>query len=156
MNPTCPPDDQLLALASDEPNSLDVREHVEHCAECQTRVKLLCTEIAEWRSLSASKIAAKNTTIVFGSASPPISNTTLIGRYVVVATLGAGGQADVYLVVDPNLGRQLVLKLSRRQVSIEDERRNALLAEGRVLASLDHPGLVRVFDVGIFGGLREG
>ena len=47
MNPACPPDDQLLALATDEPGSDAVREHVDECADCRMRVKLLRGEVAE-------------------------------------------------------------------------------------------------------------
>jgi eukaryotic-like serine/threonine-protein kinase len=152
MSCTCPPDDQLLALATDEPDLDPLREHVDHCVDCQNRVKQLCGEIAELRSLSIPVTVVGVTTAPEGTTSTTLPNSTSIGRYVVIANLGTGGQGDVYRVVDPNLGRQLVLKLSHRQALSGDDRRNALLAEGRVLANLDHPGLIRVFDVGIYNG----
>jgi serine/threonine protein kinase len=152
MTFNCPPDEQLLAVASDELISPEVREHVEQCADCQRRVKVLCGEIAELRSLSNPLAGKQTTDFVTWIASPPLPNATAIGRYVIVANLGSGGQADVYRVIDPNLGRHLVLKLSHRQSNDEDGRRDALLAEGRLLAELDHPGLVRIFDVGIHDG----
>lgn len=148
MNPTCPAEDQLLAVAMDEPNLGSVRQHVDQCSACQHKVKEFRGEVAELRSVSQS---------LTSSDSPKpgrerLPNTTAIGRYVVVANLGSGGQADVYRVIDPNLERQLVLKLSHRKTGDDGRQLDALLAEGRLLADLNHPGLIRVFDVGIYDG----
>jgi serine/threonine protein kinase len=149
MTPDCPPDDQLLALATDEPGSAAVREHVEHCAECQKRVESLCGEIAELRSLSALAAGSPLETVDDGAAATSLPNGISIGRYVIVGTIGSGGQADVYRVIDPHLGRDLVVKLSRRRSVEGDGQRDALRAEGRLLAQLDHPGLIRIFEIGI-------
>jgi serine/threonine protein kinase len=150
MNSACPPDEQLLAFATDERAEPALREHVEHCTQCQMRVALLRGEIAELRSISAPQEGGPAETVLFGAATSLLPASALIGRYVVVAPLGSGGQADVYRVIDPSLGRDLVLKLSRRRSVGGDPRRDALLAEGRLLAQLDHPGLVRLFEIGIY------
>ena len=152
MNPDCPPDDLLLAVATGEPGSDVVREHVEHCADCQMRVKLLRGEIAELRSLSAPVVVSPAKTVVPGAAGETLPSGAAVGRYMIVGDLGSGGQADVYRVIDPDLSRDLVLKLSRRQSAEGETRRDALMTEGRLLATLDHPGLVRIFDVGIHDG----
>ncbi len=68
-----------------------------------------------------------------------------IGRYKVVGWLGAGGEADVYRVVHIKLGNDLVLKLSRRPVGAENQ--SGLVEEGRLLVDLEHPNLVRIFDL---------
>ena len=149
MNPDCPPDDQLLALATDEPGSVAVHDHVANCARCQMRVEMLCGEIAELRSLSSHLAASPAETITTEDTTPTLPNGISIGRYVVVSALGSGGQADVYRVIDPHLGRDLVVKLSHRQSLEEEGTRDALRAEGRMLAQLDHSGLVRVFEIGI-------
>ena len=78
------------------------------------------------------------------------SGPAMIGRYVILGRLGSGGQADVYRVIDPELARNLVLKLSHVHARDGEESRDALVSEGRLLADLDHPGLLRVFDVGIY------
>jgi serine/threonine protein kinase len=151
MNSDCPPDDQLLALAADEPSAAEMVRHVEHCDACQIRVKRLCEDIAELRSLS-SLVATVNTNRSATLADSPLPNGTTIDRYVIVASLGSGGQAELYRVIDSSLARHLVLKLSRRQPCNDNERRDGLFAEGRVLAELDHPGLIRVLDVGTYCG----
>ena len=68
-----------------------------------------------------------------------------IGRYKVVGQLGSGGEADVYRVVHIKLGNDLVLKLSRRQVGPDNH--SGLIDEGRLLIDLQHPNLVRIYDL---------
>jgi len=68
-----------------------------------------------------------------------------IGKYKVVGWLGAGGEADVYRVVHIKLGNDLVLKLSRRRVPAENQ--SGLFEEGRLLVDLEHPNLVRIYDL---------
>jgi serine/threonine protein kinase len=68
-----------------------------------------------------------------------------IGRYKVVGQLGSGGEADVYRVVHIKLGNDLVLKLSRRQVGSDNQ--SGLIDEGRLLIDLQHPNLVRIYDL---------
>ncbi len=73
----------------------------------------------------------------------------MIGRYVVLSLLDEGGQGRVFRVVHPGLGKDLVLKLAAQPVGCDPAGRGLLAAEGRLLAELDHPSLVRVFDVDV-------
>jgi tRNA A-37 threonylcarbamoyl transferase component Bud32 len=152
MNAPHPPDDELLAAATGDAASAGIEAHMANCADCQMRLKLLRGEIAELRSLSGRHVETAAKTVVPGSSGPSLKGGSAIGRYLVVGDVGSGGQADVYHVIDPDLRRDLVLKLSRREAVEGDQHRDALLAEGRMLAALDHPGLVRIFDVGILNG----
>ncbi len=68
-----------------------------------------------------------------------------IGRYKVVGWIDGGGEADVYRVVHIKLGNDLVLKLARRRADAEDQKR--LVELGRFLVGLEHPNLVRIFDL---------
>ncbi|MFI5455306.1 MAG: protein kinase [Isosphaerales bacterium] len=68
-----------------------------------------------------------------------------IGKYKVVGWLDGGGEADVYRVVHITLGNDLVLKLSRRPVGADNQ--SGLVAEGRLLVDLQHPNLVRIYDL---------
>ena len=68
-----------------------------------------------------------------------------IGGYKVVGLLDGGGEADVYRVVHIKLGNDLVLKLSRRRVGADNQ--PGLVEEGRLLVDLEHPNLVRIYDL---------
>jgi predicted Ser/Thr protein kinase len=81
-----------------------------------------------------------------GSAELP----AFIGRYRVVERLGRGGQGDVYRAVHPVLGCDVVLKWTRARQS--EQACQKVLDEGRILAQLDDPGLVRVLDANVAEG----
>src|SRR3954453_12462597 len=66
-------------------------------------------------------------------------------KYQVVKSLGAGGMGVVYQVVkSPNI--QGVLKLMSTELTAHEEHRVRFFDEVRILAQLEHPNIVRVFD----------
>ena len=71
-----------------------------------------------------------------------------IGRYRVVELAGEGGFGRVYLARDDQLGRQVAIKVPHRTLVSDSEGAEAYLAEARILAALDHPHIVPVYDVG--------
>ena len=70
--------------------------------------------------------------------------TVLAGRYRLVARLARGGMSEVFVAHDDLLDRDVAVKALRGDTG--DPRR--FEEEIRLLARLDHPGLVKVFDVG--------
>lgn len=82
------------------------------------------------------------------SADERYDSETQIGRYHVVSFLGKGGFGKVYLARDNELQRDVALKLPRRVLVSNDEAAKRYLAEARVVAKLDHPHIVPVYDVG--------
>ena len=74
---------------------------------------------------------------------------TAIGGYRVVRQLGKGGMASVFEVEHPTLGVHLAMKVFDVKGEHADFLRSRLLAEGRVLARLEHPNLVKVHDCGV-------
>src|SRR5579863_3719441 len=87
MNSACPPDDELLALATDDAATSSVREHVDDCGRCQMRVKLLKAEIAELRSLSSPHADNLAKTVVPGLAHAKLPGGASISRYIIVGDL---------------------------------------------------------------------
>lgn len=70
-----------------------------------------------------------------------------IGPYRFVRLLGKGAMGAVYEVVHEHLGVHRALKLFRTDGRNADFLRKRFLAEGKLLARLDHPRLVRVHDL---------
>jgi len=88
-------------------------------------------------------------------ASTPGERTSLdrgvvIGRYVVLRELGAGGMGVVYAAYDPELDRTIALKLLLSRAA-GDVARARLLREAQALAKLSHPHVVAIHDVGTVG-----
>jgi serine/threonine protein kinase len=74
-----------------------------------------------------------------------------IGKYRVVERLGQGGQAGVFRAVHPNLpGRDVVIKWSRQALSPPLQRK--VIDEARILARLEDPGIVRIYDADVHDG----
>jgi serine/threonine protein kinase len=67
-------------------------------------------------------------------------------RYTVMAAIGSGGMGTVYAARDAELDREVAIKVSNAVESQAFEQR--LAAESRILARLEHPGIVPVHDVG--------
>ncbi len=68
----------------------------------------------------------------------------LAGRYALGERVGVGGMADVFAARDMRLEREVAIKLFRPGTADGLARGSA---EARMLANLDHPGLVRVLDM---------
>jgi hypothetical protein len=73
-----------------------------------------------------------------------------IGKYLVVGRFPRSGQAEVFRVVHPQFRCDLVLKLAHKPMG--QDCRSDLLAEGRRLAELEHPNIVRVHDLDFHEG----
>ena len=71
-----------------------------------------------------------------------------IGRYRVIERLGQGGFGRVYLAHDDELDRAVAIKVPNPERISRPEDVEAYLAEARILARLDHPHIVPVYDVG--------
>ncbi|MEM6992191.1 MAG: serine/threonine-protein kinase [Myxococcota bacterium] len=78
------------------------------------------------------------------------ARTTLeIGGRVVRRRLGTGAAGLVYAALDRDLERDVAIKIV---VCTDDAARQRVREEARRLAELDHPNIVRVFDVGVHAG----
>jgi serine/threonine-protein kinase len=67
-------------------------------------------------------------------------------RYTILEEIGRGGMGTVYRAHDRDLDREVALKLPHGSLGAALEAR--LRLEGRVLASLEHPGIVPIHDAG--------
>ncbi len=72
-----------------------------------------------------------------------------VGPYSVVRRLGDGGMGVVVLAHDPELKRDVALKLIRPE-RLSDESLRRFEKERRILARLDHPHVARIYDSGLY------
>lgn len=67
--------------------------------------------------------------------------------YRVYTRLGEGAMGEVW-AAESSSGRPVAIKLMRRSVALDRQNRRRFLRESRAVASLDHPGIVDVIEVG--------
>ena len=72
-----------------------------------------------------------------------------IGKYLVVGRFPPSGQAEVFRVVHPQFQQERVLKLAKEPVGPDG--RSGIIEEGRILSELEHPYLLRVYDLDFLG-----
>jgi hypothetical protein len=86
------------------------------------------------------------------SATPiSLSPGDRLGRYEVIALLGAGGMGEVYRARDPHLKRDVALKVVRLHAATPEQLAR-FTREARAASSLNHPNIVAVHDAGVEGG----
>src|SRR5262245_18265829 len=80
----------------------------------------------------------------------PPDGPARVGRYQIRGTLGAGAMGVVYRAHDPDLGRDVAIKLVRGDTA-HPTSHVRLLREAQAMAKLHHPNVVPIFDVGQAG-----
>ncbi len=124
-SPACLTDDELLALAAGELADAPAAEA--HLATCSTCSALLAAAVRERSAREWDALVGKT-----------------LGPYVLEAQIGAGGMGAVYRARDPRLERAVAVKVLTA----------ANPAEARAAAAIEHPAIVRIYDVGEVDGLH--
>lgn len=70
------------------------------------------------------------------------------GRYVIKNEIGRGGMATVYHAYDPLFERDVAIKVLPREFLHDPQFRTRFEREAKMIASLEHPAIVPVYDFG--------
>jgi len=81
-----------------------------------------------------------------------IAPETEVERYRVQELIGAGAMGEVFLAVDPSLGRKVALKILSDAHRDNPELRARFVREARAVAAISHPNVVQVFTTGEYDG----
>src|SRR5687767_5916179 len=71
-----------------------------------------------------------------------------IDRYVIKEEIGRGGMATVYVAYDDRVEREVAVKILLREMLTAPDVRERFQREAKVIATLDHPAIVPVYDFG--------
>jgi serine/threonine protein kinase/Flp pilus assembly protein TadD len=77
-----------------------------------------------------------------------IATGTLIKHYEILSALGAGGMGEVFLAEDKRLGRKVAIKFLPADVATDERAWQRLLREAKTAATLDHPNICAIYEVG--------
>src|SRR5688572_12582543 len=81
-------------------------------------------------------------------ASLPLTRGTRLGPYEIVTILGAGGMGEVYRARDSRLDRDVAIKVLPAPVAEDSDRVRRFEHEARAIASLNHPHICQLYDIG--------
>src|SRR6267378_3150878 len=77
-----------------------------------------------------------------------------LGRYEIKSQLGAGGMGEVYLAQDTKLDRRVGLKILPADVAANRDRMDRFVREAKSAASLSHPNIAQIFEIGEDDGVH--
>ncbi|PWT83958.1 MAG: hypothetical protein C5B58_05585 [Acidobacteria bacterium] len=89
--------------------------------------------------LAANVIEKEQTGLLIGQT---------IGHYKISKRIDAGGMGEVYLADDVTIGRKAALKVLPSHLTGDAERLNRFQQEARVVAGLNHPNILTIYEVG--------
>ncbi len=112
--------------------------------QAQGRAELDQTKISDGCFKATRKADAAVKSIVL----PPAPLPARIGRYAIQKLLGSGGFGRVYLGHDEELDRLVAIKVPREDRLATRHDQEEFVREAKLLAGLEHPGIVPVYDVG--------
>lgn len=77
---------------------------------------------------------------------------SFLGAYEITARIGAGGMGEVWRARDARIGRDVAVKVLPESLAGSEDRVRRFEQEARAAGTLNHPGLVTIFDVGAVDG----
>ncbi|MBL8292621.1 MAG: serine/threonine-protein kinase [Bryobacterales bacterium] len=78
----------------------------------------------------------------------PLSAGDRLGPYEVLSPIGAGGMGEVYKARDTRLDRTVAVKVLTEHIAQREDARARFEREARAVASLNHPNICSLFDIG--------
>ncbi|MFO0978446.1 MAG: alpha/beta fold hydrolase [Planctomycetaceae bacterium] len=79
---------------------------------------------------------------------PSLAPGFMLGRFEIRSLLGSGGMGEVYLAYDPQLDRQIAIKVLFPKHSADSQWLARFRREARSASSVNHPGILTIYEVG--------
>jgi serine/threonine protein kinase len=118
----------------DEGQLAEARQIASETAEVKALARTLIQKglLSRWQ---AAQLLAGRTTVFF------------LGKYKLIELLGRGGMGGVFLAQHTMMNRRVALKVVSKQIAQDPAALEQFLAEARAIAALDHPNIVRAYNV---------
>ena len=159
--PDCPTDADLTGFLNESlppEQATQLSAHVESCPICQSKLDKLTPETGAYPPVRASDVVSTPDagTLVIGVPPLPIisrsSALPLIPGFDVLEEIGRGGMGVVYKARHRRLNRLVALKMILAGGAADAHTVQRFLFEAEVLARVQHPQVVQVFEVDTYQG----
>jgi tetratricopeptide (TPR) repeat protein/tRNA A-37 threonylcarbamoyl transferase component Bud32 len=128
----CPDENRLVEYLGGPPDqSSDIATHLIVCEDCRKLGALLTGAETGRKRMATGSVAEQK-----------------VGRFEILETLGQGAMGIVYRAVDPDLEREVAIKLRRSASALSCDIEERLRREAQSLARLNHPNVVTVHETG--------
>lgn len=134
---------ELLALSAEE-QAVYLKKLQKSDDELVSQLK---TMLAEPPAKGKFDVLVGHMESAFLSASD-ILPSQRVGKYEIQDRLGGGGMGVVYRAFDTQLKRSVALKFLRKNITTDNDARARLLVEAQAAASLDHPNICTIYEIG--------
>ncbi len=146
----CPTDAEFHAFHADELSAAQaaaLTAHLAECSACAVRDARLLGEHETWIARLRRAGPPPDLPASGPAPAPPLARDAIAG-YEVLAELSRGGQGVVYRALQKSTRREVALKVLREGVAAGATTRRRFEREIELVAGLDHPHIVKVFDSG--------
>jgi hypothetical protein len=133
----CLDEQTVVAFVSGGLNGAALAEVERHLVDCPACTALVAVAAPEGSAPAAPVVPAAGATV---------------GRYRLLRLVGRGGIGEVWAAHDPELDRNVAIKILRGDTYVDDVDSARLLREARAIANLTHPNVVAMYDVGTAAG----
>ena len=144
----CPSDDDLILFAGRVLSAGDaaaLAQHVDSCDACGRKVSAIGATPGIEYAASMAQLYAPESDAAAGKR---------LGRFTLTRILGRGGMGEVWAAHDPELDREVAIKLLGLDArGLDDEGKARLRREAQAMARLTHPNVVRIYELGSDGNL---
>ena len=86
-----------------------------------------------------------------GADDPALSEQLIVGgtlgRYTIIRKIGSGGMGEVFAATDPNLDREVAIKVLPQAMAEHSELVHRFEREAQAIAKLEHPNIVTIYSV---------
>jgi serine/threonine protein kinase len=106
----------------------------------------LRTEVNKLLAAADKELESPVPDLVLAGLSQQLWEGCFIGRYRVEGLIGKGGMGEIYRAVDPELARPVAIKVL--PTSVDAALRSRFTREARAASAINHPNVVRIYDVG--------
>jgi WD40 repeat protein/serine/threonine protein kinase len=158
----CPPDEKLAALLAGELSTAEgdaVARHVEGCAACQGKLARWTEppEMEAWKHAAHPDSEAEEGVVrrlkrIRPLSAPADPGWPAVPGYEIEGELGRGGMGVVYQARQLALQRTVALKMVQTGAGAGPRDLARFRAEAAVIARLQHPNIVQIYDVGEAAG----
>lgn len=156
---SCPPDGTLAQYIEQTLSAeqyAELQRHLEICDACDLMLTMLAGESRAGIALEASSgiDTSLDRFVRRTHLAAQFREGSSVGRFRILRQVGQGAMGIVYAAHDPQLDRNVALKVLLDDGAEGDAETNGgrLLREARSMARLTHPNIVTLFEVGVAGG----